>query len=482
MSDIRTQLDERLETIEADLLDMMELVTERIGAVTSALLEGDVAEADELISQDDDVDVISLRVEEGCIETLVREQPVASDLRLVVAGMHMNSDVERSGDLTTNIAKAVGRLQGSTVDDRVRELIAQMAAQAALLFRRAAEAYRTRDPELAASIDELDDVLDDLHYEYIQTVIHEARRGEMDPQQSLQLALIGRFYERIGDHAENLGERVRYIATGWLPESQAAERVAERTGADADSDVSSVRSRGMAVIDSIAEERRIDAIRQDFVSNVSHELKTPVAAMSLLAEAIASASGADDRERLAGLLQRESQRAEDIIDDLLELARLDEQDSVFSMVAVDEVVSRAIETADNLATIKGIEIVTRGVPSHVEIMGNRRELTRALVNLIHNAVRYSDRATQIVVDIAELPGAVDIAVRDQGEGIPRPELERIFERFYRVDRARSRDTGGTGLGLAIVRHVATNHRGRILVESKSGEGSAFTLRLPTTGP
>lgn len=478
MTEIRSQLDERLEAIESDLLEMMDLVTDRIGTVTSALLEGDVAAADILIAEDDDVDVISLRVEEGCVETLVREQPVASDLRLVVAAMHMNSDIERSGDLTTNIAKAVGRLQGSHLDDRVRELVAQMASQAALLFRRAAEAYRTRDPELAASVDELDDVLDDLHYEYIQLVIHEARRGEMDPQQSLQLALVGRFYERIGDHAENLGERIQYIVSGWLPESQAAERVAARESGLEPTDV---RSRGMAVIDSIAEERRIDAIRQDFVSNVSHELKTPVGAMSLLAEALASAESAEDRERLSGLLQRESKRAEDIIDDLLELARLDEEDSVFSAVAIDEVVARAIDTADNLAAIKGIEVVTKGVPSGAEIMGNRRELRRALVNLIDNAVRYSERGTQVVVDVEMLPDAVDVTVRDEGEGIPRPDLERIFERFYRVDRARSRDTGGTGLGLAIVRHVATNHRGRILVESKPGEGSAFTVRIPTIG-
>lgn len=478
MSEIRSQLDDRLEAIETDLLEMMALVTDRVGTVTSALLEGDVTTADVIIAEDDHIDVISLRVEEGCIETLVREQPVASDLRLVVAAMHMNSDIERSGDLTTNIAKAVGRLQGSHVDDRVRELVAQMAAQAALLFRRAAEAYRTRDPEMAASVKELDDVLDDLHYEYIQLVIHEARRGEMDPQQSLQLALVGRFYERIGDHAENLGERIQYIVSGWLPESQAAERLAERpSGADP----AGVRSRGMAVIDSIAEERRIDAIRQDFVSNVSHELKTPVGAMSLLAEALATADDAGDRERLAELLQRESKRAEDIIDDLLELARLDEQDSVFSVVAIDKVVAKAIETANNLASIKGIEVVTKGMPSRAEVMGNRRELSRALVNLIDNAVRYSQRGTQIVVEVERLPGAVDVAVRDEGEGIPRPDLERIFERFYRVDRARSRDTGGTGLGLAIVRHVATNHRGRILVESKPGEGSAFTLRLPTVG-
>ena len=120
-----------------------------------------------------------------------------------------------------------------------------------------------------------------------------------------------------------------------------------------------------------------------------------------------------------------------------------------------------------------------GGAESVEVMGNRRELVRAVVNLIDNAIRYSPPGSKVAIDVDQLADAVDIAVKDSGEGIPRPELERIFERFYRVDRARSRETGGTGLGLAIVRHVANNHRGRVLVESKNGEGSTFTLRLPT---
>lgn len=477
MTEIRSQLDERLTQISDDLVAMSALVIDRIGLVTAALFDGDVAQADKLIAEDDDIDLLSLRVEETCIETLVREQPVASDLRLVVAAMHMNSDIERSGDLTTNIAKAVGRLQGSHADDAVRQLIAQMAAQAQLLFRRADEAFQTRDPELAESIDELDDVLDDLHRTYIQTVIQQARRGDMDPQQSVQLALIGRFYERIGDHAENLGERIRYIASGWLPEAQAAERAKKRS--EATDDGSDIASRGMAIIDSIAEERRVDAIRQDFVANVSHELKTPVGAMSLLADALDSASSDEDRTRLSGMLQKEAKRAEDIIDDLLELARLDEQSAVFSSVSVQEVIDSAVDAAANLASATGTDLVVHGGAGSVEVMGNRRELVRAVVNLIDNAIKYSPPGSKVAIDVDQLADAVDIAVKDSGEGIPRPELERIFERFYRVDRARSRETGGTGLGLAIVRHVANNHRGRVLVESKNGEGSTFTLRLPT---
>ena len=479
MTEIRAQLDERLTAICDDLETMSEMVVERISGVTSALLEGDVVAADKLITDDDDVDLIALRVEETCIETLVREQPVASDLRLVVAAMHMNSDIERSADLTTNIAKAVGRLQGSHIHNSVRELIAQMAAQAQLLFRRANEAFVTRDPEMAESIDELDDVLDDLHYTYIQTVIHEARRAEMDPQQSLQLALVGRFYERIGDHAENLGERIRYVVSGWLPESQAAERALSRkTPGDERPETA---SRSMAIIDSIAEGRRVDAIRQDFVANVSHELKTPVGAMSLLADALAGATDEADRVRLTGLLQKESKRAEDIIDDLLELARLDEQAAMFSSVRIDDVIARAIDKAGNLAEANHVELAVEGLPTELTVTGDRRELVRAVVNLIDNAVRHSHPESTVTIRIDELPEAVDLSIQDTGEGIPAPDLERIFERFYRVDRARSRETGGTGLGLAIVRHVATNHQGRVLVESKPGTGSTFTLRLPNVG-
>lgn len=477
MNEIRTQLDERLTLIEENLLEMAELVAERVGVVTSAMLEGDVAAADELVAADDDVDLLSLQVEEGCIDTLIREQPVATDLRFVVAAMHMNMDIERSGDLVSNIAKAIGRLQGAHPDDHVRDLVARMSAQAQLLMRRAAEAFRTRDSELAASVEELDDVLDDLHRRYIQHVISDARRGDLDPQQSLQLALVGRFYERIGDHAENLGERVRYIIDGWLPEAQAAERARARL------ESGEMRpSRGLAVIDSAAEERRIDAIRRDFVANVSHELKTPVGAMSLLAETLAGEQDDEDRARLTDMLQREAKRVEDIIDDLLELTRLEETEGGAKEREVDDIVQRAVDKVRGFADAHRVEIAVVGLPSGLTIECDRRQVVRALANLIDNAVRYSDADQQITITVDEIEDGVTITVKDEGVGIPRTELERVFERFYRVDRARSRETGGTGLGLAIVRHVAQNHGGRVLVESKPGAGSTFTLQLPTVRP
>ncbi len=473
VNEIRSNLDERLADIEESLRAMMELVSDRVAEVTSAMLEGDVAVADQLVVADDDVDILSLRVEEGCIDTLIREQPVASDLRFVVAAMHVNMDVERSGDLVSNIAKAVGRLQGAHPDDHVRDLVVRMSSQAQLLMRRAAEAFRTRDSELAESIDELDDVLDDLHYRYIQHVISDARRGDLDPQQSLQLALVGRFYERIGDHAENVGERVRYIVDGWLPEAQAAERARERA-----LDPEPRPTRGLAVIDSIAESRRIDAIRRDFVANVSHELKTPVGAISLLAETLEGETDPNDRERLTRMLSREATRVGDIIDDLLELTRLEETDTSADRLDIDEVVQLAVEKVRSFADAHRVEIAAVGLPSGLEVSGDRRQLVRALQNLLDNAVRYSDADQRITVTVEQIEDGVAVSVRDDGVGIPRAELERVFERFYRVDRARSRESGGTGLGLAIVRHVTQNHGGRVLVESKPGAGSNFSMHLP----
>ncbi|MBT5579006.1 MAG: phosphate signaling complex protein PhoU [Acidimicrobiaceae bacterium] len=476
MTTIPTGLTERLAVIEQDLLAMVEMVVERVGLVTSALLEGDVATADQLVDADDDIDLLSYQVEEGCIAALVREQPLQVDLRFVVAAMHINMDVERSGDLVSNIAKAVGRLQGSRPDDQMRDLVARMSAQAQLLMRRAAESLRTRDSTLAESIDELDDVLDDLHYYYTQHVISDARRGGLDPQQSLQLALVGRFYERIGDHAENVGERVRYIVDGWLPEIQAAQRARTRSEGPEPRP-----TRGLAVIDSIAESRRVDAIRRDFVANVSHELKTPVGAISLLAEALEGDQDVEDRKRLTEMLRREATRVGDIIDDLLELTRLEETETSFDVLDLDYIVHAAIEKVRSFADGNGVEISTVGLPAELSVSGDRRQLVRALTNLLDNAVRYSDPEQLIVVSVEAIEDGASITVKDDGVGIPRAELERVFERFYRVDRARSRDSGGTGLGLAIVRHVAQNHGGKVLVESKPDEGSSFSMHLPAAG-
>ncbi len=480
MNEIRTELNERLDAIRRLLLESMNLVAARVDEVTEVLLSRDVAGADRIILADDEFDLIAQQIEDLCIETLIREQPVASDLRTIVAAMHMNSDIERSGDLCTNIAKAVGRLQGTQVDDRIRDLIVRMAEQARILFERSAEAHEALDAELAKSIDELDDVLDDLHRDYIQAVIQEAKHGDMVPHQSLQFALIGRFYERIGDHAENLGERIRYIVDGWTPEREGADRERARSVPAESPEDEQIRSRGLAVIDSISEQRRIDATRRDFVANVSHELKTPVGAVVLLAETLVDAND-EERVRLIGHLNQEALRMESIIDDLLELTRLEEFEASMTTVSLDDTVMMAVDMARGFAEARSIEVAVVGLPSNVEIEGEQRQIVRALVNLVDNAARYSEPGSQVTVTVDPLVELVDISVADTGVGIARPELERIFERFYRVDRARSRETGGTGLGLSIVRHVADNHSGRVMVDSKPGAGSTFTLQLPKVG-
>ncbi len=483
-SHIRSEFDGRLNNVRDVLLEMSEIVADRVDEVTAALLERDVARADILISEDDDLDLMSSNAEQLCIEILLREQPVARDLRAVVAALHMNSDIERSGDLTTNIAKAVGRLQGTRTDDEIRALILQMADQATFLFREAADAYRELDEAKAAAIDELDDVLDELHKTYISTVIAKSRQGDVHPQQTLQLALIGRFYERIGDHAENMGERIRYIIDGWTPEQAGAERARRKARASA----VAPPSRGLAVIDRLAEERQIDATRRAFVANVSHELKTPVAAIALLAEALVGTDGAqtssssDSRAEIVSQIGHEVGRIEAIIDDLLELARLEDPPSADQqsqgVLVIDDVVRQSVDVVTGLANASGVSIAVAGVPSGVSVRGEHRQLIRALVNLLDNAIKYSEQADEVSLTVNRLGPNVDIAVADSGVGIPRPELERVFERFYRVDPARSRQTGGTGLGLSIVRHVVENHGGRVFVESRLGEGSTFTVQLP----
>jgi len=475
MTDIDAPLRLRLEQIESELIAMVDDVAERVAEVTSAMLDADVELADAIIAADDDMDRRSRRVERQCMETLMSGELAGADLRLVVAALYINADAERSADLTANIAKAIGRLQGARPADQIRDLVARMSVQAQTLFRRAGESLSARDAGLAASIVELDDVLDELHSTYIETVIQDARRGTLDAQQSMQLALVGRFYERIGDHAVNIGERVRFMVDGRLPGIQPETR--DRMSASSTA-TEGVGGRGMAVIDSIAEERRIDAIRRDFVANVSHELKTPIAAMSILAEALSAADDDADRDRLAELLHRESSRVENIIDDLLELSRLEEAPAPMAPVSMAEVVERSVDATASFARANDVGIDVGPVPDELWVAGDRRQLVRALTNLLDNAVRYSEEGATVVVSVERLETFTSISVRDHGVGIPRIDLERVFERFYRVDRARSRDTGGTGLGLAIVRHVAQLHGGRILVQSKPGEGSTFTLELP----
>jgi two-component system sensor histidine kinase SenX3 len=241
---------------------------------------------------------------------------------------------------------------------------------------------------------------------------------------------------------------------------------------------------GLIVVEDVSDRHRLEAVRRDFVANISHELKTPVGALGLLAETLL---GEDDPEVTQPLAERmvvEAFRVNRTLDDLLELSRIEAGEaSVRQPVLVQQVLEGAADRIRPAATLRSIEVVVEPGPAGLTVLGDRRQLVSAVFNLLDNAVKYSepDRTVTLRSSALTAPDGsawAELAVVDQGMGIPASDLERVFERFYRVDRARSRGTGGTGLGLAIVRHVAGNHHGEVSVESQEGVGSTFRLRLP----
>jgi len=241
----------------------------------------------------------------------------------------------------------------------------------------------------------------------------------------------------------------------------------------------------VAMVEDRTLQRRIETVRRDFVANISHELKTPIGAVGLLAETVIDEPDPAVVERLATRMIAETDRLGRTVDDLLELSSIEfGDDAEFEDVEVAALVAEAEDRLGSAPTQAGIEI-RRDVPTGVIIHGDRRQLVSALANLVDNAVKYSADGSEITVGATvagagedDPEGTVLLSVADPGIGVPRRDLDRIFERFYRVDRARSRRTGGTGLGLAIVRHVAANHGGDVRVESTEGVGSVFTLVLP----
>ncbi|WP_207208593.1 sensor histidine kinase [Nocardioides oleivorans] len=241
----------------------------------------------------------------------------------------------------------------------------------------------------------------------------------------------------------------------------------------------------LALVEDRTRERRVEAVRRDFVANVSHELKTPVGAIRLLAEAVTDAS--DDPEavqRFANRMLKESDRLSKLVQQIIELSRLQGHDPLEKpvMVDVDAAVATAVDTSAMEATAKEITVESRGEHG-LEVFGSQEQIGAAISNLVANAVAYSNNGSRVVVTSRAEGEQVQVSVVDQGIGIPAEDIDRIFERFYRVDPARHRSTGGTGLGLAIVKHVAATHGGDISVWSVQGQGSTFTLTLPrNSGP
>jgi len=232
-TDIRRSFHQNLDEVRDDLIRLGGMVTEALGQATEALLAGDLQTAERIISDDDRVDALQIEIEERCYQLLTLQQPMASDMRTIVAALRMVAEIERSGDLVVNLMKAMRRIYGVELDPRVRGLIAKLSEHVHRLFRLAMDSYADRNDGLAAALHDMDDTVDELHKEFIQSIFEVHEGGQLPLQTAVQLALVGRYYERIGDHAVNIGERVRYMVTGWMPEHTGAARHAAKEAAAA---------------------------------------------------------------------------------------------------------------------------------------------------------------------------------------------------------------------------------------------------------
>jgi two-component system, OmpR family, sensor histidine kinase SenX3 len=236
----------------------------------------------------------------------------------------------------------------------------------------------------------------------------------------------------------------------------------------------------LVLVDDRTEARRVEEVRRDFVVNVSHELKTPIGALQLLSEVFGCPPDEPDAvQHFAERMEREAQRLAILVQEIIDLSRLQVADALHppEPVELDGVLVEAVDRCRTTAQRKRIEVDIEGEKGAV-VYGDRHLLVTAVRNLVENAVAYSPDLTRVRVTLRRVDDLIEIAVTDQGIGISQQEQQRIFERFYRVDAARSRATGGTGLGLSIVKHVAANHGGEVRVWSVEGQGSTFTLRLP----
>ena len=229
-----------------------------------------------------------------------------------------------------------------------------------------------------------------------------------------------------------------------------------------------------------SEAQRVHEVRRDFVANISHELKTPIGALSLLSEAVMEAK--DDSEsvtKFASRMQIEAKRLTDLVQEIIQLSRVQDSDPLHEaeVLLTSDLIKEALDQCRTTADARKISLFFQE-SKDAYIQGDHDQMTMAVNNLIENAVNYSPQGTKVSVSTSVENGIISIAVSDQGIGIPEAEVERIFERFYRVDPARSRETGGTGLGLSIVKHIVTKHGGEISVWSSENVGSTFTIRLP----
>lgn len=232
--DIRKSFHHDLDHVRNEIVRLAGMVTESLAQATQALLDGDLEVAEEIIRNDDVLDVLTLDIEERCYQLLALQQPMAGDLRTLLTDLRMAAEIERSGDLVANIMKSTRRLYGIPLDPVIRGMIDQMGRKVGRLFRLAIDAYVDGDVALASALDDMDDDIDELHAEFIQAIFEAHERQHSEVKISVQLAMVGRYYERIADHAVNIGERVQYMLTGWVPEHVGASRLAAREKLDAD--------------------------------------------------------------------------------------------------------------------------------------------------------------------------------------------------------------------------------------------------------
>ena len=242
---------------------------------------------------------------------------------------------------------------------------------------------------------------------------------------------------------------------------------------------STVHRGAVALFDDVTERMRVEAVRRDFVANVSHELKTPLGAISLLAEALEGEVDPEVAARLTGRIGTEARRVSDLVEDLLDLRAIEEFDAS-SPTTVDlvSVAAEVVDRVEPLADRRGVSMVAE-YHDTAPVTGVRTQLLSLVRNLVENGVKYSDDGDTVRLSVTGRGEEVEVRVSDEGIGIPEDDHSRVFERFYRVDRARARDTGGSGLGLSIVRNVVQRHGGSIELHSREGEGTTVTVRLPS---
>ena len=353
------------------------------------------------------------------------------------------------------------------------ELAAAVASEHKAALGRLAEAAgqgRRREAALAYTTDAVLIVQSDGQVEYANPT---ARMFLQDRVLEVTNKLNQPDLEQVIERANRSGQAVAEDVTLWVPGAKPARARA----------VPLADGATVLLLSDLTESYRLDRVRRDFVANVSHELKTPVAAIRALAETAATALQSDDLETAVRFVERlgtESARLAGLVSDLLDLSRVEAGGELYrSNVDVDALMVEAADRGRVVGEVKDIEILVHETDIHIE--ADASQLAMAVKNLVDNAVRYSEGG-KVELAADRLGDLVRITVTDQGIGIPSDELPRVFERFYRVDKGRSRATGGTGLGLAIVRHVVENHGGQVSVDSELGVGTTFTITLPAGGP